>query len=164
MDDPSVLSVDQSSVLQYNLFAYCLNDPVNHSDPSGHFVIPRWILAMTFDALLMWLAGPVTISWQASVAPLKAWSKNLVRNYLDKTFRPIFIRGFLNPMLTAIKKMLWQGFSIVLSGAISGAISKAFDFILKDVSIIFSLGNVMAGLMDLGSDGLLDGKVTFGRR
>lgn len=28
MDDPAVLGEDQGSVMQYNLFAYCLNDPV----------------------------------------------------------------------------------------------------------------------------------------
>ena len=34
-----VLGVEQGSLLQYNLFAYCLNNPVNFVDPDGYFVI-----------------------------------------------------------------------------------------------------------------------------
>ena len=34
-DDVSVLSVEQGNLLQYNLYAYCLNNPVNMADDSG---------------------------------------------------------------------------------------------------------------------------------
>ena len=35
-DDTQMLLVDQDNFLQYNLFAYCLNNPVNMHDPDGH--------------------------------------------------------------------------------------------------------------------------------
>lgn len=38
-DDTDVLSVGQENLNQYNLFAYCLNDPVNNSDPNGYFAL-----------------------------------------------------------------------------------------------------------------------------
>lgn len=35
-DDTDILSADQGSLIQHNLFAYCLNNPVNMADPSGY--------------------------------------------------------------------------------------------------------------------------------
>ena len=35
-DDPEILAKDQDNVLQYNLFAYCLNNPVSMHDPEGY--------------------------------------------------------------------------------------------------------------------------------
>lgn len=38
-DDTAVLSVDQGSLLQYNLSVYCLNNPVNRIDERGYLSI-----------------------------------------------------------------------------------------------------------------------------
>jgi len=35
-DDPEILLEDQDNLLQYNLFAYCFNNPVNMYDPDGY--------------------------------------------------------------------------------------------------------------------------------
>jgi RHS repeat-associated protein len=42
-DDTDVLGVEQGSLLQYNLFTYCLNNPVNRTDDSGYLSIPNWL-------------------------------------------------------------------------------------------------------------------------
>ena len=42
-DDTDVLGVEQGSLLQFNLFAYCLNNPVNRTDDSGYFSMPNWL-------------------------------------------------------------------------------------------------------------------------
>jgi len=34
-DDTDILGVEQGSLIQYNLFAYCLNNPVMYYDPDG---------------------------------------------------------------------------------------------------------------------------------
>lgn len=34
-DDPEILFEDQDNLLQYNLYTYCFNNPVNMSDPDG---------------------------------------------------------------------------------------------------------------------------------
>ena len=36
-----------------NLYCYCYNDPINYTDPSGHFSLPNWA---------MWLIGGVVIA------------------------------------------------------------------------------------------------------
>ncbi len=35
MDDLEVVYEEQNNAIQYNLFAYCLNDPINMADPTG---------------------------------------------------------------------------------------------------------------------------------
>ena len=40
-DDVAVLAVEQGSILQYNAFAYCLNDPVNRVDEIGNWSWPK---------------------------------------------------------------------------------------------------------------------------
>ena len=40
-DDSSVLSIEQGSMLQYNLFSYCLNNPSNRTDVDGNLSLPN---------------------------------------------------------------------------------------------------------------------------
>ena len=40
-DDTEYLGAD-GSVLSYNLFAYCMNDPVNRFDVDGNWSLPNW--------------------------------------------------------------------------------------------------------------------------
>ena len=40
-DDSSVLGVEQGSMLQYNLFSYCLNNPANRTDVGGNLSLPN---------------------------------------------------------------------------------------------------------------------------
>ena len=54
-DDMRVLGVEQDNLLQFNLFTYCLNNPVNMIDPSGYTAIPATFLGLPVsetDALL----------------------------------------------------------------------------------------------------------------
>ncbi len=45
--DDAVLSNDQGEPLGSNLYAYCLNNPVNSSDPTGSFGTPiQWAMAI----------------------------------------------------------------------------------------------------------------------
>ncbi len=49
-DDPSLLGAN-GDLLSFNLYAYCSNNPVNYSDPSGHFTLVASIaifVAITF--------------------------------------------------------------------------------------------------------------------
>ncbi len=40
-DAPSYLGADDSP-LSYNLFAYCMNNPVNRFDVNGNWSLPNW--------------------------------------------------------------------------------------------------------------------------
>ena len=52
-DDITISAILKDSSVGLNLFAYCLNDPINNIDPTGYLVIPRWIVSWIIDALLM---------------------------------------------------------------------------------------------------------------
>ena len=39
-------------ISSYNMFAYCLNDPVNHSDPDGNFCITACIIVIASGAVI----------------------------------------------------------------------------------------------------------------
>jgi len=68
-DDSTVLGIDQGNLIQYNLFAYCVNNPVNRTDPSGYISMQ----------LIMIIAGAVIGGiWQLSKyllsTPRSQWS------------------------------------------------------------------------------------------
>jgi RHS repeat-associated protein len=50
-DDPSLLGAN-GDLLSYNLYAYCSNNPANHSDPSGYLLIGSCIAIALVAAVL----------------------------------------------------------------------------------------------------------------
>ena len=55
-DDPSLLGAN-GDLLSYNLYAYCSNNPVNYSDPSGHFLVSTAIAVGFWVGLSIGLVG-----------------------------------------------------------------------------------------------------------
>jgi RHS repeat-associated protein len=68
-DDTDILGVEQGSLLQYNLFAYCLNNPVNRTDDSGYLSMPNW-LKVTVGAVATVAAVAVTVATGGAAAPI----------------------------------------------------------------------------------------------
>ncbi len=67
-DDTDVLGVEQGSLLQYNLFAYCLNNPVNRFDDSGNFSLPNWA-KITIGVAAIAIGVVVTAATGGAAAP-----------------------------------------------------------------------------------------------
>ncbi|MFT9078180.1 RHS repeat-associated core domain-containing protein [Ethanoligenens sp.] len=51
-DDTDQLDANKDHVLQQNLFAYCLNNPINHADPSGNWILDAIFLAVDVGTLI----------------------------------------------------------------------------------------------------------------
>ncbi|MPN02888.1 hypothetical protein SDC9_150109 [bioreactor metagenome] len=61
-DDMSVLDASAEDILATNLFAYCGNNPVNHSDPSGYFKIRKSYIATAIDLAIYAIPALMTIN------------------------------------------------------------------------------------------------------
>jgi len=64
-DDTDVLEIDQDSLIENNLFAYCLNNPVNMIDKDGY--IAWWITAAigvsVFNSAIYMIEANGNFSW-----------------------------------------------------------------------------------------------------
>ncbi len=88
--------IDPENINGLNLYAYCNNDPVNYSDPSGHFVLSTFLVGLGISALIGAAVG--AISYVGS--------------------------EMLSYSLTGDFSWSWAGFiGSILGGAIGGALS-----------------------------------------
>ena len=67
-DDTEYLGAD-GSVLSYNLFAYCMNDPVNRFDVDGNWSLPNWA-KVAIGAVATVAAVGITVATGGAAAPL----------------------------------------------------------------------------------------------
>ena len=68
-DDVSVMSLDQDNLIQYNLYAYCLNNPVNRFDESGNWSLPNWA-KVAIGAATTVAAVAITVATGGAAAPI----------------------------------------------------------------------------------------------
>lgn len=68
-DDVDVLSVEQGNLNQYNLYAYCLNNPINRLDEDGNFSLPNWA-KVTAGAVATVTAVGLTVATGGAVLPI----------------------------------------------------------------------------------------------
>lgn len=54
----SLIAGINPSVQEYNLFAYCFNNPVNMSDPIGH--LPEWVIATVRVVVTLFINATIT--------------------------------------------------------------------------------------------------------
>nr|WP_242847851.1 RHS repeat-associated core domain-containing protein [Fervidicella metallireducens] len=66
-DDTDILT-QQHELLGKNLFAYCTNDPVNHSDDDGFWKLPNWA-KVTIGVVAVGVAVAATVATGGAAAP-----------------------------------------------------------------------------------------------
>ena len=150
-----------------NMFAYCNNDPVNNSDPTGMLTvkISRKIIASLIDMLLALIPGvggafaPIkTIAKAYGKATLKVKIKTPLATFIRFIIKkaPKVING-LKKIITKIpglgkkianklvvKKLQQQ----LASGIASAVINKAVNLLVKNIDLILSLGGAISGILD----------------
>ena len=175
-DDVEVLGVVTTSVYRDNLYAYCNSDPINETDESGYFSIPRGAVSFVLDAILM--AIPVV---GAAMAPVKSFAKIYGRTVLKTKLRlPLstlirkvagFARKVIDGITKVVKKIPFVGKSLakkipvnklvnmIAGGTSSVVINSMLNFVVKNISMLTSVGGFVAGMLDYISDKKLDGYI-----
>lgn len=106
-DDPSLLGVN-GDLLSYNLYAYCSNNPVNYSDPSGQgFVLSLIIVGVI--TVVSALDGGVT-AWQMGQDFLKGFAAGGVAG---------LVGGLLTVFLPAIGPVGTRGITSAIYGILN---------------------------------------------
>ena len=68
-DNIDIKSIDKSTLLQYNSFSYCLNNPINRFDESGTWSLPNWA-KVVIGAVATVAAVAITVATGGAAAPL----------------------------------------------------------------------------------------------
>ena len=168
------------SVLSFNLFAYCENNPIIGKDPDGKFSIPRMIISVGIDAIIWSLFSPGAAGWAALTQPVKAMARIWGQSLVKAKIRGI-LTGFTKTLVQAVIKVSTKLIPVLkkavgwlfrrwadnltanrlaatILGAIGSATSNAFlNAIASNVGIILSFGGLVAGLWDYFSDKKMDG-------
>ncbi len=139
--------LEPDMVYGLNLYAYCMNDPINYSDPSGHVVISSFILAIAIGATAGFLSKYIpdvianikTDGFQAS--DLLTINKDNMNDYLGSVVAGAIggLSGGLG--LNLLGTMAFAGIGQVIGDSISGDITSFCDAVTT-----FFKSAIMAGL------------------
>lgn len=173
-DDSSVLLLASGQLLGLNLFAYCLNNPVNLSDPTGY--IAANVVGAIIGGLIGVVGGYFLSTWLADSIGLKGWGRAVfiggLTGVLTASAAAIgyFIGPYIAKALPALKTMLRKTvtqalsrlspnnihhilqpkhlWSRICSGDWQG-VSKVIDYVVKN-GVFRDVGNLRYYYMNYG--------------
>lgn len=177
-DIPEIAKISKSISSGLNTFAYCNNEPINTSDPTGHFTIKisRKMVGSFLDILLSLIPGiggafaPIkTLSKCYGLVALKVKIKGPLATFirfiankvpqvvsgLKTIVRKIPVFGNKIAKKIVVKKLQQQ----IASGISSAVINKAVNLLVKNIDLVLSLGGALSGVLDyfIDSPRRLDG-------
>ncbi|MPN36361.1 hypothetical protein SDC9_183870 [bioreactor metagenome] len=145
---------------------------MNHKDPTGYkkIVVKTWIVASMLDAILFMATSGGSLSFSAVGLALKKLAtgkstKKLAEKLLFGKVVPVFIRGYKNIFLTAVRKVIKRATGVAVVGLnirlVDVALGRLKRYNIGNIAGMFlSWGSFASGVLDL-SDGKLDGKITI---
>lgn len=116
-DDTAILAVEQGSLNQYNLYAYCLNNPVNRIDVDGHLSLPNWA-KVTIGAVATVAAVGLTVVTGGAALPVLA---GVATSTLSGTAIGYVTGGKKGAINGAADGFMWGGIG-ALASSVVGAV------------------------------------------
>jgi len=150
-DDSTVLGIDQGNLIQYNLFAYCVNNPVNRTDSSGYISIQ----------LIVTLAGAViggmwTLTQYLMATPKNQWSLSTAVGKFLTGFSIGGVIGYISTLPSQMRNGAFGALNAVTTYAVN--CKKANKPIRADRIIAEGIAGYVGGM----SGGLIASKFGLG--
>ena len=140
-DDVDVLGVEQGSLIQYNLFAYCLNNPVNRYDEDGYLSWPNWATKVAIGVGVIALCAVVTVATGGAGAGVAGFiAAGALKGAVIGAATGAAIGAGAGAVNHRISTGSWKGAGQAaldggangfMTGAISGAVTGAFSSAAK---------------------------------
>ena len=176
-DEPSYIGVS-GTLLGYNLFAYCENEPVMNVDPTGFITLNATVVGFALDVALTLLCSWVKGAWDIIGSALKIYARskgyNYFYNYLLTSAVPKW-KGMFSTTITWIRKAIWRATGATLSNLSSSIMTTALNKVVAIVSTTFkqkgitkaldiafrlmSTGSAVALFLDWLTDRKVDNKI-----
>ncbi len=149
---------------------------MNNSDPSGYFVIKRWMVATPIDIILTLIPGV-----GAAFAPIKAIARSYGKAALKtkiKTPLVKFIRcvaknasKLLKGLVKIVRKIPFVGKWLAKKIPVNKLVGKIASFtssstvnwllnkLVKNIDIVLSVGGAISGILDIAFDKKLNNSI-----
>lgn len=120
-DDTAVLDADYENMAQYNLYAYCWNNPVNMDDQDGYW--PKWktnLAKIAIGVVAIGIGVAATVITGGAAAPVLIAS---VKIAVTTAAIGAAVGAGTNAISHRVTTGSWKGFGkAALSGAVDGAV------------------------------------------
>ena len=122
-DTTDVLGAEQGNLNQYNLYAYCLNNPVNRLDEEGRLSLPNWA-KITIGAVATVAAVGLTVATGGAAFPILA---GVAASTLSGAAIGYVTGGKEGAINGAVDGFMWGGIG-ALASSIVGAVKTVHSY------------------------------------
>ena len=172
-----VSKLNKGSYNGLNTFSYCNNNPINYSDPTGFFVVKRWMISALIDGIIS-LCGAYAAYYPVKNLAQYAARKAVAGGFKNKLLKLLNVIGrkatkAAGNILHNLRRLCvqWGAKSFkafldrktatwvaqrFLGFIFSSSVKKFLTLAVKNLDIFLSPGGAVAGILDFAYDGKIN--------
>ena len=177
-----IKSVLCQEIMLLNIFAYCENDAVKNIDDEGRIAIDSIWISLPIDIIMTLLIPQVAGSYDVIGKGLEVSFKFLARfKWLSKIVKFVNmlltgvvskVVGIFSKFFTFIRTAIWRITGAIIANSVTTGIGilmckiansfmKNVEKLILFVSMFFSFGSIIAGILDIVTDNNLNGIIVL---